>query len=159
MTVLTVSLLSCVSCATAGNAQDMAALADTGEWGLAEIVTGGETVVIDRTRLDVFSDAFTLKIFKMGDAGQYRFSGKAAPNRFNMPVTVEKDGTLTISPPAATLMAALFEPDVLKEKEYLQYLANTKSVTSSGGRLVLETADAAGQSVTLTFVPFTATDR
>jgi heat shock protein HslJ len=76
-----------------------------------------------------------------------------------MPVTVEKDGTLTVSPPAATLMAALFEPDVLKENEYLQYLANAKSVTSSGGRLVIETADAAGQSVTLIFVPFAATDR
>jgi hypothetical protein len=56
-------------------------------------------------------------------------------------------------------MAAFFEPDVLKEDEYLQYLVNTKSITSSGERLVIETVDADGQSATLTFVPYVASGR
>jgi heat shock protein HslJ len=142
------------SCATAGNARYLAVLADSGEWGLAEIAVNGETAAIDREQLGVFGDAFTLRV--VADADGYFWSGKAAPNRFRMPVTVGDDGALTVLPPAATLMAAFGEPDVLKENEYLQYLTNSKRIQVSDDRLVLETADADGQSVSLTFVPFTA---
>jgi hypothetical protein len=144
------------SCATAGNARYLAVLADSGEWGLAEIAANGETAVIDREQLGAFGDAFTLRVVRTDGSDGYFWSGKAAPNRFRMPVTVGDDGALTVSPPAATLMAAFGEPDVLKENEYLQYLTNSKRVQVSDDRLVLETADADGQSVLLTFVPFAA---
>jgi heat shock protein HslJ len=149
------------SCATVADAQNLAQAADSGEWALATISGGGKAVSIDRAQLDSFSDAFTLRIAKTGDGSEdrYIFSGKAAPNRFTMPVKVEKNGELTVSPPAATLMAALREPDVLKENEYLQYLANTRAVTVSGGRLVLDTADADGQKVSLTFAPLVPADQ
>jgi heat shock protein HslJ len=143
------------SCATVTDAQNLAQVADSGEWALAAISGGGKAVSIDRAQLGEFSDAFTLRIAKTGDGHEdrYIFSGRAAPNRFTMPVKVEENGELTVSPPAATLMAALREPDVLKEKEYLQYLASTRSVTLSGERLVLDTADEDGQKVSLTFAP------
>jgi hypothetical protein len=155
---LTVSLFSCiaVSCTTMGNIQNLPVLADSGEWALQEISLGGETVTIDRDQLGAFEDAFTLRVAKTDEPDSYVFSGKAAPNRFNMPVKVGEDGGLTVSPPAATLMAAFMEPEVLKEREYLQYLENISLVQMSGSLLVLETADEAGQPVSLYFAPFAA---
>jgi hypothetical protein len=158
LVVLMAAFFSCATLvATSGNVRGLAELADSGEWVLAGIADGGRTVAIDRNELaalgDGFRDAFTLRIRAEGE-GRYVLSGKAAPNRFTMPVVVAEDGTLTVSPPAATLMAALREPDVLKEAEYLHYLANTTSVTESGGQLVLDTTDADGLNVSLTFVPF-----
>jgi heat shock protein HslJ len=154
--VLTVLLFSCVTASnmTVGNTQYLPMLADEEEWALAGISADGKTVDIDREQLGVFRDAFTLRVATTDDPNRYAFSGKAAPNRFMMPVTVGENGELTASPPAATLMAAFEEPDVLKEREYLQYLENIKSVALSDGCLVLETADGDGQSVFLTFVPF-----
>jgi hypothetical protein len=158
--VLTVLLFSCATAShmTAGNTQYLPMAAEAGEWALAEISAGGKTAVtiIDREQFGVFRDAFTLQIAKTDDPNRFDFSGKAAPNRFRMPVAVGENGELAASPPAATLMAAFGEPDVLKEHEYLHYLANITSVQLSGGRLVLETADGAGQPVSLTFVPFAA---
>ena len=160
--VLAVLTSALFSCATGGNGRGLAELADSGEWALAGISGGGKTAAIDRDELgalgDVFLDAFTLSIRATGE-GRYVLNGKAAPNRFTMPVTVAEDGTLTVSPPAATLMAAFIEPEVLKEAEYLRYLTHVVSVKESGGQLVLETADEAGQSVSLTFAPFVSSDQ
>jgi hypothetical protein len=142
------------SCATAGTGRYLTLLADAGEWMLAKISADGKTVTIDREQLGAFDDAFSLRVSKTDDSGGYLLSGKAAPNRFNMPVKAGENGELAVSPPAATLMAAFMEPGVLKEHEYLQYLANIRSVQMSGGRLILETADADGQPVSLAFVPF-----
>jgi hypothetical protein len=142
------------SCATAGTDQHLAVLVDAGEWMLAGISTDGKTVAIDREQLGAFDDAFTLQVSKTDDSGGYLLSGKAAPNRYNMPVKVGENGELAVSPPATTLMAAFAEPDVLKEHEYLQYLANIRSVQISGGHLILETMDADGQPVSLAFEPF-----
>jgi heat shock protein HslJ len=156
--ILMAAFFSCATLvATSENVRGLAELADSGEWALAVISGGGKSVSIDRDELaalgDGFRDAFTLRI-RAEDEGRYVLSGKAAPNRFNMPVVVAEDGALTVSPPAATLMAALREPNVLKEAEYLRYLANTTAVKESGGQLVLDTTDADGMNVSLTFVPF-----
>jgi hypothetical protein len=139
-----------------GNTQYLPVLADSGEWALEEISVSGETTSIDRDRLGMFEDAFTLRVAKTDEPGSYVFSGKAAPNRFNMPVKVGEDGGLTVSPPAATLMATFMESEVLKEREYLQYLENISLIQMSGNLLVLETADEAGQPVSLYFGPFAA---
>jgi hypothetical protein len=141
---------------TMGNTQYLPMLADAGEWALEEISVGGETTVIDRDRLGVFEGAFTLRVVKTDEPGMYIFSGKAAPNRFNMPVKVGEDGGLTVSPPAATLMATFEEPEALKEREYLQYLENSSLIQMSGNWLVLETADEDGQPVFLYFAPSAA---
>jgi hypothetical protein len=163
--VLVIAAAVFFSCATSGaapgaasgNVRGLADIADSGEWALAGISGGGKTQAIDRGELEargeVFRDAFTLRIQADGE-GRYVLSGKAAPNRFSMPVTVAEDGTLTVLPPVATLMAVLIDPGSLKEAEYLRYLANTTAVRESGGRLVLDTMDEAGQSVSLEFVPF-----
>jgi hypothetical protein len=154
--VLVIGTAIFFSCATSGNVRGLAELADSGEWALSEISGSGKTISIDRGELDalgdVFRDAFTLRIRAEGD-GRYILSGRAAPNRFSMPVTVAENGTLTILPPLATLMAVLNEPEVLKEAEYLRYLANTTSIKESGGRLVLDTTDESGQNVSLMFAP------
>jgi hypothetical protein len=157
LVVLTSVFFSCATSgdvATSGNVRGLAGLADSGEWALAGISDGGKAVAIDRDELgalgEVFRDAFTLQV--SGAAGEYVLSGKAAPNRFSMPVRVAEDGTLTVSPPRATLMAAFNEPEVLKEAEYLRYLANVTAVKESGGQLILDTVDEVGQSVSLTFV-------
>jgi hypothetical protein len=139
-----------------GNSRYLPVLADAGEWALAEILAEGETTVIDRDQLGAFEDAFTLRVTKTDEPGTYIFSGKAAPNRFNMPVKVGEDGGLTVSPPAATLMATFLEPDVLTERAYLQYLENSSLIQMSGNWLVLETADESGQPVSLYFAPSAA---
>jgi hypothetical protein len=163
MAVMAVLFFSCVAaaCVTAGNTRYLPLAADAEEWALAGISAGGNTAVtiIEREQLGVFRDAFTLRVTKTDDPNRFTFSGKAAPNRFKMPVTVGENGELEASPPAATLMAAFGEPDVLKERAYLYYLAHIKSVRFSGKRLVLETENEAGQPVSLSFVPFEAEEQ
>jgi hypothetical protein len=142
------------ACATAGSGRALQSLADSGDWALAALARGGTVTEIDRAALEAFPRAFTLRFVKDGpDAGGYRLTGTAVPNRFNMPLEVRPDGTLKASPPALTMMIALNEPDVLSEREYLFYITGIKSVRAKEGAVIIESVDEAGEGVTLTFIP------
>ena len=51
-----------------------------------------------------------------------RVSGMGAPNRYFGPFTTEPGNVLNIGDLASTLMAAIFEPEDLREQEFFAYL-------------------------------------
>ena len=149
-----------IGCATAGNGSGNSGTAASGanvnsvnditgtDWFLQEIRLPGRTIVIDRNKLeaDGMGDAFNLRF-----EGE-RLSGKAAPNRYTAPCTWGEDGSLRIGPAAATRMAALREPDALKEQEFFNYLAGVNRWALTRGRLELTAAVPSGAPAVMVFV-------
>ena len=140
------------SCAGAAPAQDTAPetgiAAETGmaadfseaegkEWVLSEIMRFREIVKIDRNALEAIGmgGAFTVS-FQDG-----RVSGMGAPNRYFGPFSAGPDMTLNIGNLASTLMAAISEPEALKEHEYFAYLSRTVRWDLHEGRLELYSAN------------------
>jgi len=62
------------------------------------------------------------EIFSLTFDGKGFLSGVGAPNRYSGPYTTSEKQTITIPPMRSTLMAALFEPNNLKEYEFYVYL-------------------------------------
>jgi heat shock protein HslJ len=116
------------------------------EWKLAEVRKSASTITVNRDKLtaDGFGDLFTI-------AFADRISGKAAPNRYNAPYSVGANGSLTIQQPASTLMAPIYDPERIREKEYFQLLVNAKTWKLNGGKLEIGTADADGKAATLVY--------
>jgi heat shock protein HslJ len=116
------------------------------EWKLAELRKGNVSTVIDRKKLesDGFGDLFTINFAD-------RVSGKGAPNRFSAPYQVGANNALTISQPVSTLMAAIYDPERIREKEYFQYLINVKSWKLNSNKLELYTSDSAGKETVLVY--------
>jgi heat shock protein HslJ len=118
-------------------------------WRLAAVQRTGGVTAIDRAELEtiapIFKDAFTLTF------GEKRLSGKGAPNTFVAPYTLGENQALAIQAPASTLMAALREPDALKENEYFGYLSRVSAWTIQGDRLFLLTSDSSGDEALLVF--------
>ncbi|MDR2210836.1 MAG: META domain-containing protein [Spirochaetaceae bacterium] len=117
-------------------------------WKLSELRFSNRIVVIDRNKLnaDGMGDLFTLTV----DDG--RVSGKAAPNRYTAPYQAGANNSLTINPPAGTLMASVYDPERLREQEYFQYLIRVKSWKINQGRLELYTTDANNREAVLVYV-------
>jgi heat shock protein HslJ len=116
------------------------------EWKLAEVRKSASTVTVNRDKLaaDGFGDLFTI-------AFADRVSGKAAPNRYNAPYSAGAGGTLSIQQPASTLMAPIYDPERIREKEYFQLLVNAKTWKLNGGKLEIGTVDADGKPATLVY--------
>jgi len=106
------------------------------EWVLFEIRRGAETIRLDREALETFgfNGVYTIT-FEDG-----RVSGAGAPNRFFGPFTEGESGALSIGLLGHTLMAALFEPDDLREHEYFAYLSGVTRWYLHDGRLELFTS-------------------
>ncbi|MDR0448526.1 MAG: META domain-containing protein [Treponema sp.] len=96
---------------------------------LSEFRSSGKTVSISRKNNDM-GDIYTIN-FQNG-----RVNGKGAPNTFFGPYTVNGN-MLNIGPLASTLMAAIIEPDELKEHEYFEYLDKVTKWDISKGNLEL----------------------
>jgi hypothetical protein len=116
-------------------------------WQLSEIKDGSNTVVLDRAQLQADN---------MGDVYQLKFdgkqaSGKAAPNTYRGPYTLGEADKISIGNAASTLMAAVKEPDALKEHEYFAYLAKVSKWSMVNGLLSLWTANDAGSEIVLVF--------
>jgi heat shock protein HslJ len=92
------------------------------------------------------ADAYTLRF----NAGDGRISGKGAPNRYFAPYTQE-GRELSIERVGGTLMASFKEPESLKEGEFFQYLAQTKTWDAVKNRLHLITLNDQGEETTLIF--------
>jgi heat shock protein HslJ len=116
-------------------------------WQLSEIKSGSDTVVLDRAQLeaDNLGDVYSLKF------DDKQASGKAAPNTYRGPYTLGEGDQIAIGNAAATLMAAVKEPEALKEHEYFAYLAKVNKWGVASGLLSLWTADDAGSEVVLVF--------
>jgi heat shock protein HslJ len=118
------------------------------EWILAE-VKGVSPVVLDRGKLEAggFGDAYTIRF----DAELV--SGKGAPNLYRGPYSLGEGRALTIGNIAGTLMAAVNEPEGLKEFEYYAYLGSVSRWDLKKDRLELYSKDRSGVEAVLIFNP------
>jgi len=132
-----------VSCVGSANVKD----AQGKEWVLTEIKSQGKTVTIDRKKLDAgnMGGAFTIN-FEDG-----RVSGMGAPNRYFGPYTVDSKNVLSIGNLASTMMAAFFEPEELKEKEFFDYVSKASRIKIKSGKLELYSVNSAGAETVLVF--------
>jgi len=117
------------------------------EWTLLEIKSQGKTVSIDRKKLEAgnMGSAFTINF------AEDRVNGVGAPNRYFGPYTVDSNNTLSIGLLASTMMAALFEPEGLKENEFLDYLSKAKHWDIRSKKLRLYSVNSAGADTVLIF--------
>jgi heat shock protein HslJ len=116
-------------------------------WLLVEVRTKDENIIFDRKNLDAegFKDIFTLNF----DAE--RMSGTGAPNRYTAPFSLEKNQAITVKPVAGTMMAAIREPEKLKEHDFFTYLQNTSKWNLVKGKLELYTKNENDEEAVMVF--------
>jgi heat shock protein HslJ len=145
---LMVSLLiavSVISCASNPKASEVSDFKDK-DWKLVEVWLDGKNVNFNRKELDdrKVGEFFTLKL----DAET--LSGTGAPNRYSAPYSLDGKKIKTM-PVRATLMAALWEPEQLKEHDYFLYIQNISEWAIVGDRLELTSKTKDGHPVKLVF--------
>jgi heat shock protein HslJ len=118
------------------------------EWKLVELKTSTKSFKIDRKKLeaDGYGDLFTFSI------NGERVSGRAAPNRYTAGFKTGDNNALTILAPASTLMASIYDPQGIREREYFDYLIRVKRWSLNQGKLELHTADGEGKEAVLIYV-------
>jgi heat shock protein HslJ len=147
--LIAMSIIGCAGNAKAGDGKPQGSDAvdfKDKEWKLVEVWLDGKMTNYNRKDLEAqkISEFFNLKF----DAEN--FSGVAAPNRYSAPYTV--DGKKIKAMPArATLMAAIWQPENLKEHDYFLYLQNISEWTINGGKLELTSKTEDGRAVKLVF--------
>ena len=117
------------------------------DWMLAMVKTESQNKMVNRESSDLkrFDAIFTLRF----DAEMV--SGVGAPNRFSAPYTAGDNQEISVKLVRSTLMAPLFEPEILKEHEYFNYLQNAYKWNLSGERMELYTKNADGAGIILVF--------
>jgi len=90
------------------------------QWILTNVIINGKDTGFTRDELKGMSGEE--EIFSLTFDGKGTLSGMGAPNRYSGPYTSGEKQTIAIPPMRSTLMAALFEPNNLKEYEYYVYL-------------------------------------
>jgi hypothetical protein len=116
-------------------------------WKLTEVRAETNKVIFKRDMLpeESLKDAYTLRF----DAEGLR--GVGCPNRYLAPYTLGEKQAIDIKLIAGTLMASLFEPEQLKEREYFVYLENADSWNIVKGNLELRSTNGEGAVVFLIF--------
>lgn len=117
------------------------------EWQLAQVRVKPENININRDKLaeEGFSGIFTLRF------DEERISGVGAPNRYFAPYALSDKQGLAIENIAGTLMAAISEPEELKEHEFFTLLRNTYRWNLAGKNLELHTKGENGSEAVLVF--------
>jgi heat shock protein HslJ len=116
------------------------------EWHLTALISSSGTIDLSRQLLesDGMGDFYTLRF------DQERLSGKAAPNQYSAPYSLDRDQALSVGFPKATLMMAFREPE-LKEHDYFIYLNRVSHWNLNNGKLELYTSGEDGQEAVLVF--------
>jgi heat shock protein HslJ len=112
------------------------------DWKLVEIRIRPESIIINES-----DDFFTLR-FDME-----RVNGIGAPNRYFAPYLLADKQGIAIKTIAQTQMAALFEPEELKEHAFFVYLQNTRRWNLVRGNLELYSQGTDGTEAVLVFTP------
>ena len=141
-------LMTVISCSSGPKFSDVIGK----EWQLVEVKAESQSITFNRDNLNAegFGNIFTLNF----DAE--RLSGVGAPNRYTAPYKVAKDQAISVSLVAGTLMAAIREPEKLKEHDYFNYMQNAYKWNFSNGRLELYTKNADGKEAVLIYTLGTA---
>ena len=134
---------SIISCSSTPNVSD---LTDK-DWKLIKVHVAGADTLFSRDSLPKIGgeDYFTLKV-----DGQ-TLSGKGAPNLYSGPYTQNSDKTISVKPLRSTLMAAIFEPDTLKEHDFYAYLQNAYEWKIVKNNLEINSKTKDGKDVRLVF--------
>ena len=114
------------------------------EWILLELRKGRQTVRIDRDSIGMVG-GYTINFY------DGRVNGMGLVNLYFGPYTAGPGRTLEIGDLASTLMAALFEPETLREHEYFAYLSRVSSWNLYRGRLELHSSGSEGDAMVLIF--------
>jgi len=133
----------------------------TGGTGFSD-VTGKEWKLIEVRISDTFNreilfDRKALSRENAGNVFTIRFdndnlSGTAAPNRYSAPFSLgETSNSISVNPIRTTMMAALWQPERLRESEYYQYLQNIYRWELINGRLVLSSKSEDGREIRMTY--------
>jgi len=117
------------------------------DWKLIGVYINGEDTRFRRENLprESAKNCFTLKF----DSGTV--SGTGAPNLFSAPYVSGDNNSVKILPMRSTLMAALFEPENLKEHEFYIYLQNVSAWELADEKLTLLSKTKDEQEVRLVF--------
>ena len=139
---------SCVSNASNASGSRVPDFTDVRDknWKLME-VRSGKDIIFKRAMLtqESLKDVFTLRF----DAE--RVNGAGYPNRYLAPYTLAEKQAINIQMIASTLMAALFEPEQLKEREFFTYLEKADQWNLVKGNLELRSTNDKGAQVVLVF--------
>ena len=112
-----------------------------------EVDAKRDNVILNREKLTAegFGNTFTLRfdIERVGGAG--------APNRFFAPYTLASNQAITIGMLAATLMAAIRQPEELREHEFFELLQNVSKWDIVAGSLELHSQKDGDSEVVLVF--------
>jgi len=102
------------------------------EWKLTEVSINGTATPFSRNTLsNNFSDSFTLTF------NGEMLSGRGAPNLYSAPYTLGGNRSISTLIMRSTLMAAIFEPEHLKEHDFYIYMQYIHSWRLSGEILEL----------------------
>jgi len=117
------------------------------DWKLMEVRAGKDKIIFERGMLaqEGPKEYFTLRF-----DGE-RVSGTGCPNRYFAPYTLAEKQSIDIKPIAGTLMAALFEPEQLKEREFFSYLENADKWNIVKENLELYSKNEQGAQTVLVF--------
>ena len=117
------------------------------DWNLVGLRTDSQSITIDRNRLAEygFGEVFSLRF------GVGRISGVGAPNHYSGPFTLGENQDIMFGMMASTMMAAVREPDELKEHEYYAYLHNVNRWNFADGNLEMYSTRNDGGEVVLVF--------
>lgn len=117
------------------------------EWKLTGVFVNGQNTGFSRNALAVqgFIDAFTISF----DAE--RLSGAGAPNRYFAAYTLGENRAINVSMVASTMMAAIIEPEELREHDYFFFIEHATEWNLIDGNLELLSRSRAGEEVKLIF--------
>jgi heat shock protein HslJ len=117
------------------------------EWKLIEVRINNSNTGYNRSSLarSGFANAFTVTF----DATS--LSGVGAPNRYSAPYSVGNGRVIIIGLVRSTMMAALQEPDRLREHDFFGYIQNAYRWTLNNNSLVLNSKTENGREVVLVF--------
>jgi len=107
------------------------------EWRLIEVNISDQFnrhVLFSRKEL---TDDNHRNVFTITFAGDNNLAGVAAPNRYNAPFSLGEAQSISIMPARATQMAAIFQPERLREHDYFTFLHNVYKWDLKDGKLVL----------------------
>ena len=118
------------------------------DWKLDEVLINGRRSAYSRSAInrEGFGDAFTLN-FNNGT-----LHGKGAPNTYSAPYTLVEGNGINIAIMRSTLMAAIQEPESLREHDYYNYLQHSYKWNIVNNKLELYSKIDSGSEIVLIFV-------
>lgn len=139
-------------CATSKNTDRKAGFGDVKNrvWQLSQVRHSSDKITYDHSKLnrEHFNDIYTLQFL------DDRAAGRAAPNRYNAPYTLNGENGLSFKAVASTLMMGVHVPDGLKENEYFKLIEKVYAWEYKNNMLLLYSKDEADKNIIMVYKEF-----